>query len=68
MDLLAFDTIPAVKEAEAIITVLREFPNVKAWVSFSCKVKYVFIEWAKIRVLLMCRHANGKWHSLNMTH
>ena len=38
VDLLAFETIPAQKEAEAIIMVLREYPNVKAWISFSCKV------------------------------
>ncbi|KAK2138975.1 hypothetical protein LSH36_2166g00007 [Paralvinella palmiformis] len=37
VDLLAFETIPAQKEAEAIIMVLREYPNVKAWISFSCK-------------------------------
>lgn len=34
---MAFDTIPAQKEAEAIICLLREFPDAKAWISFSCK-------------------------------
>ena len=38
VDLLAFDTIPALKEVQAITSVLREYPNVKAWISFSCKV------------------------------
>jgi len=37
-DLLAFDTIPAQKEAEAIALLLqRDFPACQAWISFSCK-------------------------------
>nr|XP_033477931.1 homocysteine S-methyltransferase 3 [Epinephelus lanceolatus] len=36
-DLLAFETIPSIKEAEALIELLREFPNSQAWLSFSCK-------------------------------
>lgn len=38
VDLLAIETIPSLAEAEIIVSLLREFPNVKAWVSFSCKV------------------------------
>ena len=26
-------------EAEALVTLLREFPDAKAWVTFSCKVR-----------------------------
>lgn len=37
-DLIAFETIPSIKEAEAVVELLREFPNSKAWLSFSCKV------------------------------
>lgn len=37
VDLLAVETLPAVKEALAIIRLLREFPGAKAWVTFSCK-------------------------------
>lgn len=37
-DLLALETIPSIKEAEALVELLREFPNSKAWLSFSCKV------------------------------
>lgn len=37
-DLVAFETIPSIKEAEALVELLREFPNSKAWLSFSCKV------------------------------
>uniref|UniRef100_A0A8C1KNP2 Zgc:172121 n=1 Tax=Cyprinus carpio TaxID=7962 RepID=A0A8C1KNP2_CYPCA len=37
-DLVAMETIPGLKEAEALVEVLREFPEVKAWLSFSCKV------------------------------
>lgn len=37
-DLLAFETIPSIKEAQAVVELLREFPNSAAWLSFSCKV------------------------------
>jgi len=36
-DLLAFETIPCAEEALAIIQLLKEFPSVKGWISFSCK-------------------------------
>ncbi|XP_058495066.1 uncharacterized protein zgc:172121 isoform X2 [Solea solea] len=36
-DLIAFETIPSLKEASALVELLREFPNSKAWLSFSCK-------------------------------
>ena len=36
-DLLAFETIPSKMEAEALIELLAEFPQRKAWLSFSCK-------------------------------
>ncbi|KAM4795548.1 uncharacterized protein WCC33_000607 [Rhinophrynus dorsalis] len=37
IDLFAFETIPSQKEAEALVEVLREFPNSKAWLSYSCQ-------------------------------
>ena len=36
-DLLACETIPCPEEAIALIRLLKEFPGVKAWISFSCK-------------------------------
>ncbi|XP_056133473.1 homocysteine S-methyltransferase [Lampris incognitus] len=36
-DLIALETIPSIKEAEALVDLLKEFPNSKAWLSFSCK-------------------------------
>ncbi|CAB1314407.1 unnamed protein product [Coregonus sp. 'balchen'] len=36
-DLIAMETIPSVKEAEALVELLREFPDCKAWLAFSCK-------------------------------
>ena len=36
-DLLAFETIPSRKEAEALIKLLPEFPDAQALFSFSCK-------------------------------
>ncbi|XP_072540248.1 homocysteine S-methyltransferase YbgG [Salminus brasiliensis] len=36
-DLIAMETIPCLKEAEALVELLREFPDTKAWLSFSCK-------------------------------
>ncbi|KAL8563482.1 hypothetical protein ACOMHN_011961 [Nucella lapillus] len=36
-DLLAVETIPVLKEAEAILESLKSFPESRAWVSFQCK-------------------------------
>ncbi|XP_030288544.1 uncharacterized protein LOC115591060 [Sparus aurata] len=36
-DLIAFETIPSIKEAEALVELLREFPDSKAWLALSCK-------------------------------
>lgn len=42
VDLIAFDTIPAGLEALALAHLLEtEFPDAKAWISFSCKVRGV---------------------------
>lgn len=39
-DLLACETIPAVKEALALVhLVTTEFPASPAWISFSCRVR-----------------------------
>lgn len=35
-DLLACETIPSLREAEAIISLLKEYPQARAWLSFSC--------------------------------
>lgn len=53
-DLVAFETIPSIKEAEALMELLREFPNSKAWLSFSCKVNT-----AADKLLLI--HCVSKW-------
>ncbi|XP_013411794.1 uncharacterized protein LOC106174682 [Lingula anatina] len=37
VDLLAFETLPAVLEAKALVELLREFPHSRAWVAYSCK-------------------------------
>lgn len=37
INLLALETIPCYQEAEALIELLKEYPNVKAWLSFSCE-------------------------------
>ncbi|XP_025078873.1 LOW QUALITY PROTEIN: uncharacterized protein LOC112554990 [Pomacea canaliculata] len=36
-DILAIETIPVVKEVEAILESLKKFPGAKAWVSYQCK-------------------------------
>lgn len=36
-DILACETIPCLVEAKAIVRVLKEFPNVYAWICFSAK-------------------------------
>lgn len=38
VDLLALETIPCKAEAEVLVNLLKnEYPNVRAWVSFTCK-------------------------------
>lgn len=36
-DILACETIPSLIEAKAIVELLKEFPEVYCWISFSCK-------------------------------
>jgi homocysteine S-methyltransferase len=36
-DLIAFETIPSLLEADALVDLLDELPGVLAWLSFSCK-------------------------------
>ncbi len=36
-DLFACETIPCLAEAEALVRLLREFPYMPAWLSFSCR-------------------------------
>ena len=36
-DLFAFETIPSVLEAEALLELMQEFPEKRAWLSFSCR-------------------------------
>ena len=36
-DVLAFETIPCPEEAEALLRLLEEFPDARAWLSFSCR-------------------------------
>lgn len=37
VDILALETIPCWEEAEALVKLLKEFPTMKAWLSFSCR-------------------------------
>jgi len=36
-DLLAIETIPAIEEAEALVTLLDAYPEARAWIAFSCR-------------------------------
>jgi homocysteine S-methyltransferase len=36
-DLVAFETVPSLEEARAIVAALSAYPKVSAWVSFSCR-------------------------------
>ncbi|WP_340014543.1 homocysteine S-methyltransferase [Paenibacillus sp. FSL K6-1318] len=36
-DILAFETIPSLQEAQVLVDVLKEFPHAYAWLSFSLK-------------------------------
>ncbi|KAJ3646430.1 hypothetical protein Zmor_024018 [Zophobas morio] len=37
VDLLAIETIPSKKEAEVIVNIIKDYPDIKAWLSFSCR-------------------------------
>lgn len=37
IDLIAFETVPCRREAIAIITLLKDFPKLRCWLSFSCR-------------------------------
>ena len=36
-DLLAIETIPSIVEAEALVALLEDHPEARAWISFSCR-------------------------------
>jgi homocysteine S-methyltransferase len=36
-DFIAFETIPSLAEARALLALLGEFPKLRAWLSFSCR-------------------------------
>lgn len=36
-DILACETVPSLEEAEVIVSVLHEWPDAPAWISFSCR-------------------------------
>jgi homocysteine S-methyltransferase len=36
-DLIAFETVPSLEEAQAIVAALEQCPEVSAWVSFTCR-------------------------------
>ena len=36
-DFIAFETVPCLAEGEAIVRLLEEFPELRAWLSFSCR-------------------------------
>jgi homocysteine S-methyltransferase len=40
VDLLAFETIPSIKEGIAICKLLEEKPETLAWIAFCCKVLF----------------------------
>ncbi|XP_046853710.1 homocysteine S-methyltransferase YbgG-like [Xenia sp. Carnegie-2017] len=37
VDFLAIETIPSLTEAEAILSVISDYPGVVCWIAFSCK-------------------------------
>lgn len=47
-DLLAFETIPSLQEAKVLDTLLREFPETYAWLSFSLKNEKEISEGTKL--------------------
>jgi homocysteine S-methyltransferase len=39
-DLIAFETVPSLEEAKAIVAALAPFPEIAAWVTFTCKNEF----------------------------
>jgi homocysteine S-methyltransferase len=39
-DLIAFETVPSLEEARAIVAALAPFPEIAAWVTFTCKDEF----------------------------
>lgn len=37
VDIIAIETIPSIKEAKAVLKLISNYPNIKAWLSFSCR-------------------------------
>ncbi|KAG6460761.1 hypothetical protein O3G_MSEX012191 [Manduca sexta] len=37
VDIIALETIPCEKEAQVLVEMLKQYPDMKAWLSFSCK-------------------------------
>ncbi|XP_012940179.1 homocysteine S-methyltransferase YbgG [Aplysia californica] len=69
-DLLAFETIPAVKEAEAVLDNLQHFPDVKAWLTFQCKDGFTTGHGESIvdAVRLVARYKNVVATGINCVH
>jgi homocysteine S-methyltransferase len=36
-DIVAFETVPSLEEARAVVAALEQYPEIAAWVSFSCR-------------------------------
>lgn len=43
VDVLLFETIPSIGEAIILLNILKEYPNQKACLSFSCKVIFFLL-------------------------
>jgi len=50
VDILACETLPCSEEALAIAEVLKDFPGVKAWITFTTKVRCVVCKFVHERV------------------
>ncbi|GIY06690.1 selenocysteine Se-methyltransferase [Caerostris extrusa] len=54
VDLLAMETIPSVKEGEALMKLLKDIPNIEAWLSFSCGSMHQTSHREDIKSVLNC--------------
>ncbi|XP_015177478.1 PREDICTED: homocysteine S-methyltransferase 1-like [Polistes dominula] len=59
VDLLAFETLPCKEEAEVLIELLKEFPNAKAWMCFSCKDGKSLVDGTDFQELVMQCYKNA---------
>lgn len=55
VDLLAFESIPSLTEAKAIVALLKNYPNARAWITFHCSMETKLVDGTDfVRAIVEC--------------